>query len=92
MTETLLRVEGLSIAGESDGGLVPVVQDLALTVAVGETVGLVGESGSGKTVLARAILGLTEPPLRRTGGHVASAVRIWARSTRSAACAVATSR
>ncbi len=70
MTETLLRVEGLSIAGESDGGLVPVVQDLALTVAVGETVGLVGESGSGKTVLARAILGLTEPPLQRTGGHV----------------------
>ncbi|WP_374449519.1 ABC transporter ATP-binding protein [Stella sp.] len=70
MTDELLRVEALSIVGETDAGAVPVVQELALAVGAGETVGLVGESGSGKTVLARAILGLVDPPLRRTAGRI----------------------
>lgn len=40
---------------------VPVVADVDLSVAVGQSVGLVGESGSGKTTLARIMAGLLAP-------------------------------
>ena len=67
----LLEVEGLSVSYATETGTFPVLRDVALTIAAGDTVGVVGESGSGKTVLARAILGLTESPLRLDGGRVA---------------------
>jgi len=66
----LLRIEGLSVVADGDDGPQDVLRDVALTVGPGDTVGVVGESGSGKTVLARAILGLTEHPLRIDGGRV----------------------
>ena len=40
---------------------VKAVDDVSLTVAPGETVGLVGESGCGKTTLGRAIIRLLDP-------------------------------
>jgi peptide/nickel transport system ATP-binding protein len=42
-------------------GAIKAVNDLTLSLAAGETLGLVGESGSGKTTLARLLLGLTAP-------------------------------
>ena len=49
------------------GRLQPVVHDVTLTVARGESVGLVGESGSGKSMTARTIMRLTRRGWRPRG-------------------------
>jgi ATPase components of various ABC-type transport systems, contain duplicated ATPase len=46
--------------------VVRAVDDVSLTVAPREVLGLVGESGSGKTTIGRAILGLHRP----SAGHI----------------------
>ena len=63
----VLRVEGLSV--ELPGGL-PIVDDVSISVAAGEILGLVGESGSGKTTLALALLGYARPGCRIAAGMV----------------------
>jgi peptide/nickel transport system ATP-binding protein len=53
-----LQVQDLEISVSAEGGPRPIVADLALSVAPGESVAIVGESGSGKSMTAKAIIGL----------------------------------
>ncbi len=64
----LVEVSGLSLAVGRQGR--EIVRDVSFSILPGEFVGIVGESGSGKTQAARAILGLTPPPLVRTAGRI----------------------
>ncbi|GAB3467595.1 ABC transporter ATP-binding protein [Actinophytocola sediminis] len=56
-----LRVRGLSVSFQLDGGQVEAVRHVDLDVPRGQLVALLGESGSGKSVTARAIMGLAGP-------------------------------
>ena len=62
----LLDVQHLTVTFDRPGASLTAVDDLTLTIAAGETLGLVGESGSGKSVTALAILRLLQPPGRVT--------------------------
>jgi len=66
----LLDVQHLTVTFDRPGSSLTAVNDLNLTIAPGETLGLVGESGSGKSVTALAILRLLQPPGRVSGGRV----------------------
>ncbi|MFF2026463.1 ABC transporter ATP-binding protein [Streptomyces sp. NPDC058171] len=58
-TGPLLELDGVSYAYR--GGAAPVVSDVHLAVAPGDSLALVGESGTGKTTLLRLLLGLARP-------------------------------
>ncbi len=66
MPDDLLAIDNLDVAYGSLRRQHRVLEDVSLTIAPGETVGLVGESGSGKTSLGRAVLGLA----RATAGSI----------------------
>ena len=59
----MLALEALTITYRNR----PLIDDLSLTVARGETLGLVGESGSGKSMTALAIMGLLPPGMMASG-------------------------
>jgi peptide/nickel transport system ATP-binding protein len=76
-TESILRVEGLSIAYRVRGAWLDAVRDVSLRVEAGQTVGLVGESGSGKTTLALAIVRYLGPNGAVRAGTIEFAGRDW---------------
>jgi len=65
MTSTLLDIRGLSVDIAQGRHALRVVNDVSLTVARGEAVGLVGESGSGKSMTAFAVMNLFPSPHAR---------------------------
>ncbi|MGI5232927.1 ABC transporter ATP-binding protein [Actinoallomurus sp. CA-142502] len=57
-----LSLENLVVEFRGKGGSrVRAVDDVTLTIAEGEVLGLVGESGSGKSTVGRAAIGLVKP-------------------------------
>ncbi len=69
MNAPVLRVEDLSVAFHTRGGVVRALDRVGFSVASGQTMALVGESGSGKSVTAYAIMGLLEEAGKITGGR-----------------------
>ncbi|MGM1017899.1 MAG: ATP-binding cassette domain-containing protein [Actinomycetota bacterium] len=65
MTDTLLRIDGLTQRFGHGEHAMLALDDVSLDVRRGETLGLVGESGSGKSTLARAILLMRRPTAGR---------------------------
>jgi len=55
-----LDVDKLSVEFKTRNGRVRALQDLSLTLAKGEVIGIVGESGSGKSVTAYTLMGLLD--------------------------------
>jgi peptide/nickel transport system ATP-binding protein len=67
----LLQVEDLQVEFRTRAGTVPVIRELSLSVAAGETLGIVGESGCGKSMTALSIMRLVPvPPGRIAGGRI----------------------
>jgi oligopeptide/dipeptide ABC transporter ATP-binding protein len=63
----LLDLRNLTVELPTPGGWVRPVNDVSLSLAAGEALGLVGESGSGKTMLSLALMGLLPRGARVTG-------------------------
>src|SRR5216684_3089742 len=67
VTDTLLRVERLTVALPTRSGYAKAVDDLSFAVDAGEVMGIAGESGSGKTMTALSLSGLLPHGARVTG-------------------------
>ncbi len=67
----VLSVKNLSVEFSTEAGVVKAVEDVALDLFPGDTLGLVGESGSGKSVTALAVMRLlSRSAARITSGEV----------------------
>ncbi len=75
MSDPLLEVRNLRVQFATRRGVLTAIDDVSLSIAAGEVLGVVGESGAGKSLTGAAILGLLEPPGRITGGEIRLAGR-----------------
>src|SRR5664280_3410482 len=69
--QPLLDVEDLTVEFATRRGLVKAVQNVNITVAKGETLGIVGESGSGKSVTSYAVMRILDRAGRIAQGSIA---------------------
>ncbi len=70
MQQPVLSVEQLNVSVQTANGWCPIVRDLSIEVAAGETLCLVGESGCGKSLTALAIMRLLPRGARIDGGRI----------------------
>ena len=70
MATPLLEVKHLRVEFPTRRGTLLALDDVSLTIAPGEILGVVGESGAGKSLTGAAIIGLLEPPGRVAGGEI----------------------
>jgi peptide/nickel transport system ATP-binding protein len=68
MSEPVLALSRLGAVSTRNGARI--LDDVSLSVALGETHGLVGESGAGKSTLAKAILGILPRTVQLTQGEI----------------------
>ncbi len=69
--DNIIEIKNLSIQYKTDERTVEAVNNLNLTLARGESLGLVGETGAGKTTTALGIMGLIpDPPGLVTAGEI----------------------
>ncbi|MBB3609174.1 ABC transporter ATP-binding protein [Rhizobium sp. BK602] len=66
----ILQVDRLTTSFRTEEGWRPVIRDISLSVAEGETVAIVGESGSGKSVTALSTMRLLPPGKSRSEGRI----------------------
>src|SRR6478752_1565537 len=71
MPQTLLEIQNLNVAFETNRGDIRPVRDVSLSIYPGQTLAVVGESGCGKSVTAMSILRLIpSPPGKVLGGKI----------------------
>lgn len=71
MAEKILDIQNLKTYFYTDGGEVPAVDDVSITMYEGEVIGIVGESGCGKSVTSLSVMGLIpDPPGKIVGGSI----------------------
>ncbi|MBL8703939.1 MAG: ABC transporter ATP-binding protein [Rhodospirillales bacterium] len=66
----LLEIDDLRVQLRVEGGAVPVIGGVSLSIRPGEVLALVGESGSGKSVTAQSILRLLPRTMPIAGGKI----------------------
>ena len=66
----LLRVNNLSVYYYTLSGIVKAVDNVSLSINVGEWISIVGESGCGKSTLAHSIIRLVPPPGKIVNGEI----------------------
>jgi peptide/nickel transport system ATP-binding protein len=69
-TPPLLEVRNLRVEFPTRRGTLVAVDDISLSIAPGEVLGVVGESGAGKSMTGAAVIGLLEPPGRIASGEI----------------------
>ena len=69
-TGTLLELDGLCVDYVLGDRRVRAVDNVSLSIAPGEILGLAGESGCGKSTLASAVLQILKPPAEVAGGRI----------------------
>ena len=79
---TVLEARGLTVEFDTPAGVLRVIDDVSLSLAEGEVLGVVGESGAGKSVAGLAMTGLLPPNARVVAGEVTVAGRTFVRPGR----------